>query len=118
VLVSGEGLFDSDRELPETWAGEPLELRVARRCTFRLEADTALGADALTLLDGDGQWVQIERRIAGGIVRQTSVPVVDGRTEELIAPDSALVGVLFDGQDELLRFPLTLDSSETNVLRP
>lgn len=96
-----------------------LELAVAVRCTLQVDLGTATErADALRVLDGEGEELLLHRIGPGGSYRANEFPLVEGRSESLGVSDSARTLVLLKGGAEVLRVPLGLRAGTLNRITP
>lgn len=113
-----------DIELDPKWTvpdviTDPITLRVGRVCKFRVELSAIpLGATAIALRDAQDREVPMTRWSPATIEVLQRVPLADGKSEQLTAPDHAVALVVLDAQHhELLRTPITLDPNELTIVR-
>jgi hypothetical protein len=96
-----------------------LVLAVDVRCTFQVDMGAAAArADAVRVLDQDGEEMMLCRVGPGGSLHANEFPLVEGRSESLGVGESARTLVLLKGGLEVLRVPIALRAGTLNLVTP
>jgi hypothetical protein len=99
--------------------GEDVELTVAVRCTLQVALGAAAArADAIRVLDQDGEEMSLCRVGPGGSLHANEFPLVEGRSESLGVADTARTLVLLKDGALVQRVPIDLRPGELNLVRP
>ena len=120
LMVKGPGMAEFEMFDYGRFAGvRDGQITVARGVTVRVEmqADPE-SANQIEFIDVRGRRVPVVLT-RGNIARGTRrVPLINGRSESFMAPDDLVELVLLHDWKEVRRIPVTLQSTETNVIRP
>ncbi|MEM7309579.1 MAG: sigma-70 family RNA polymerase sigma factor [Planctomycetota bacterium] len=118
LRYSGEGVLPGAYVPEDVEDGERHEVRVRRRCHFRIELEGgASAADAAEFFDAAGTLLQVNRFEANAMSAYPSAPLRDGRSEVLSVSEDAVEVVLRRGADEVGRQRVDLRPTEVTVLR-
>ena len=97
---------------------QDLEITVPLRVRLRVLLAAPGEADAVAVLDENGERITINVFEARGRHESPTVRLSEGRSEVLTITDSATTLVLLRGEDEVRRVPLTLVRGVVNEIRP
>jgi RNA polymerase sigma-70 factor (ECF subfamily) len=118
--VSGMKIgFGHSFEITEGDDLEALEFRVPMRCHMQVDLNkSALEADQFSLLDEDGEALDMNVFRGDFAYSSAQVGLTDGRSEVVSAAETARTLVLYQGGEEVVRVPVRLDPSELNLIEP
>jgi RNA polymerase sigma-70 factor (ECF subfamily) len=115
--VEGDARFvKSIRELPADKI-ENLEIVVARRCHLQLEVADPQFADELSVLDVEGEPLELSIFVGNGRKEGPRAPIVDGRSNVIATPDTGRTLVLYKAGVELTRRPIELAPGDVQHVR-
>ncbi len=118
LFVHGEEILFWSLELKEGMPVDDLRCVVNRRMHLQIQLDPPEDrADELKVLDGDGQPMIL--RIMRGETSFTDrkAAIVDGRSQVLSTSEDARTVVLFKGEQEVDRIPVTLHAGSVTTVR-
>lgn len=139
ATTDAEGRFAFDRLLPDglsfqlgspnllvlSWdppAGaklDQLEIVVALRCHIQVDlGDHPELADSFVVLGGDGAKIEAIEFRGPTAFSHPTVKIVEGRSPVVAVTEDARTLVLSKGQQEVGRFPLSLEPGELKIVRP
>jgi len=119
IYYSGEEILPGNYEFAAAEGETDLEVKVPRRCHFRIElpADLEKATRAL-FLDAQGKQLQVSRYQAGGMSGFSYARLTEGVSEVLSVSEAAVSLVIYQGETELHRMPIHLGAEGVTVLRP
>ena len=113
--VAGEGVSDPELDLGPAVDPDALRLTVGRTVHLQVEVgETYRLATAVSVLDAQGNYLQLSVGTGDGTVLAPSLVIAQGRTQVASLSDAGVTLVLFQGGEELARVPLALHGGEVN----
>lgn len=116
---SGEHIIPGNLVLDGSLEEDIQELVAARRCHFLIELPA--GWEHVTraqLLDAGGERLMLHQYQSGSASSFPSARAKNGKFMQLAVSDAARTLVLFEGEQEVHRVPITLTGEGVQVLRP
>jgi protocatechuate 3,4-dioxygenase beta subunit len=118
LTAGGEGLDVTWVELDTVDLAKPIEVVVARMCTFRFEDDGGADpAQEFSLVDAEGKELDLVLHEAGQMSSMTTASVVDGRSQVFWVREDASRLMLRQGDRVVASQPVRLVPGDVNVVR-
>ncbi|MEM7203247.1 MAG: sigma-70 family RNA polymerase sigma factor [Planctomycetota bacterium] len=116
LYVAGDSVLEHTHPITASDRDQEIELHLVATGDVRVE--TTIEADAVGLIDGAGERLDLMQRSAGGGVNVwLTLPLFDGRSEVFAAPEDAAAVLLLRGGAEIDRQPLHVVPGERIVVR-
>ena len=118
LYIGGGGLassFGRELDLAHT---HHYEYALPLLCRMQVVLSDNLGATHLNLLDADGETLAVRQKHGWVEYARHRIELDGGRSEVLRTSENAQTLVIYNGEEELLRMPLTLDPNELTIVRP
>jgi hypothetical protein len=116
--VDGENIVPVGCPLTGRTDLERLELRVSRRCHFKIELREPTEADGYTLQDAGGASLAITVRRANMSFATERAQLTEGRSEMATCEETARTLVLLRGKTEVRRVAIALKTDAPTILQP
>ena len=118
VIASGDTIFGAGGELERFPDPAHLELVASLRLHLQVEvAESKDRVDLIRVFDAEGKRVLLSVFHGAGAHASFDMPIRDGRSDVLSVEERAATLVLYRGEEEVARVPLTLAPGPTNVVR-
>lgn len=117
LRYSGEEVIPGTHRLLDREPQDEVVIEAIQRCHFRIElADPSSGANLARFNDANGDSLQVNRFEANGMSGFPWAMLDEGKSEVLSVSELAVEVILMDGDRELSRQPVTLETDGVTVL--
>jgi len=118
VLATGDTILGASARLEGLGDATHIEIVASLRLHLQVEvAEPRDRVDRLKVFDANEKRVILSVFHGSGAHASFDMPIRDGRSDVLAVEDSAATLVLYRGEEEVARMPLSLSPGVTNVLR-